>query len=267
MPHSTFRSGGGMKARPDAAREAQQPMAVRPTKAMVLAGGLGLRMRPLTLTTPKPLVQLAGKPLLDHVLDRLSAAGIEMVVVNVHYLPEQIEAHVNARSSPRVIISDERKKLLDTGGGVLKALDKLGPDPFLICNADSFSMSAASNALSRLAAAFDPDNMDCLMLMATTANTIGYDGYGDMFMASDGLLKRRREREVAPFVVTGTSIVHPRMFREAPKGPFSLNRLWDRAIEEGRLHGLRQDGVWLHIGSPGALREAEQMLSSSELYF
>jgi len=242
-------------------------MAVRPKRAMVLAGGLGLRMRPLTLDKPKPLVLLAGKPLLDHVLDRLAAAGIETAVVNVHYLPEQIERHVKGRKSPKVLISDERDALLDTGGGVLKALEKLGPDPFFICNADSFSIPASTTSLARMAAAFNAKSMDCLMLLATAATAVGYDGQGDFFLTPDGLLRRRREREVAPFAFTGTSIAHPRLFRDAPKGPFSLNRLWDRAMDDGRLHGLRQDGLWMHVGSPAALQEAEQMLASGELYF
>jgi len=242
-------------------------MAVRPKRAMVLAGGLGLRMRPLTLDTPKPLVRLAGKPMLDHVLDRLSAAGVETVVVNVHYLADQIEQHVKSRKKPKVIISDERALLLDTGGGVAKALDKLGADPFFICNADSISIPASTTSLTRMAAAFDPERMDSLMLLATAANAVGYDGLGDFFMTPDGLLKRRREREVAPFAYTGTSLAHPRLFRDPPKGPFSLNSLWDRAIEAERLYGLRQDGQWMHIGTPEALEEAEQMLTSGEFYF
>ena len=242
-------------------------MAVRPKRAMVLSGGLGLRMRPLTLTKPKPLVLLAGKPLLDHVLDRLGAAGIETAVVNVHYLPDQIEQHVKDRTAPKVVISDERGGLLDTGGGILKALDKLGPDPFFICNADSFSVPASASSFARLADSFDFECMDSLMLLATAANAIGYEGHGDFFMSPEGVLKRRREREIAPFAFTGTSIAHPRLFRDAPQGPFSLNQLWDRAIAEGRLHGLRQDGQWMHVGSPSALQYAEQMLASGELYF
>ena len=242
-------------------------MAVRPNRAMVLAGGLGLRMRPLTLERPKPLVPLAGKPMLDHVLDRLGAAGIETVVVNVHYLAAQIEQHVKARKSPNVLISDERAKLLDTGGGVLKALDRLGPDPFFICNADSVSLPASTASLLRMAAVFDPQHMDSLMLLATAANSVGYDGYGDFFMTPDGLLRRRREREISPFAFTGTSLAQPRLFRDAPSGPFSLNRLWDRAMAEQRLHGLRQDGLWMHVGTPESLKEAEQMIETGELYF
>lgn len=242
-------------------------MALKPKRAMLLAGGLGLRMRPLTLDRPKPLVTLGGKPLLDHVLDRLELAGIELAVVNVHYLADQIERHIVQRKAPKVMISDERAQLLDTGGGVLKALPLLGSDPFYVCNSDSISSPGNGANLARMAAAFDPARMDCLMLLATAATSIGYDGLGDFLMAPDGLLHRRKERELAPFAFTGTSLSHPRLFRDAPKGPFSLNKLWDRAMEEGRLFGVRQDGLWMHISSPGALEAAELAITSGETYF
>ncbi len=246
---------------------ALKPTALKPTKAMVLAGGLGLRMRPLTLDRPKPMVTLAGKPLLDHVLDRLEMAGIETAVVNVHYLADQIERHVKTRKSPKVVISDERVQLLDTGGGVLKALPLLGSGPFFVCNSDSISIPGTGANLARMAVAFDPDRMDGLLLLTTATNSIGYDGLGDFVMGPDGMLGRRKERELAPFVFTGTSLSHPRLFRDAPKGPFSLNKLWDRAMEAGRLFGIRQDGLWMHIGSPTALAEAEQAIISGETYF
>lgn len=233
----------------------------------MLAAGLGRRMLPLTETKPKPLVALAGKPLIDHVLDRLAEAGIEEAVVNVHYMAEQVERHLQERKAPRVLVSDERKQLLDTGGGVLKALSKLGDEPFLICNSDSISSGGVSDSLARLFSMWDGDRMDSLMLLATAANSLGYDGAGDFVMSADGLLRRRGEREVAPFVFTGFSIAHPRMFKDCPTGPFSLNVLWDRAIESGRLHGLRQDGVWMHIGSPQALAAAERFWEIGELYF
>jgi N-acetyl-alpha-D-muramate 1-phosphate uridylyltransferase len=242
-------------------------MTVRPKRAMLLAAGLGLRMRPLTLTTPKPLVPLAGRPLLDYVLDRLAAVGVETVVVNVHYLPKQIIEHVKSRKSPRVIISDESAELLDTGGGVAKALAELGHEPFYIVNSDSISIPGGGANLARMAAAFDPARMDSLMLLATAATSLGYDGNGDFHMGPDGLLKRRREREITPFAFTGTSIAHPRMFKNAPKGKFSLNRLWDTSIEAGRLYGIRQDGLWMHIGSPDALSQAERLLAQGEAYF
>ncbi len=242
-------------------------MTVRPKRAMLLAAGLGLRMRPLTATTPKPLVRLAGKPLLDYVLDRLAAAGVEMVVINVHYLPKQIIEHVKARQAPKIVISDESAELLETGGGVAKALAQLGAEPFYIVNADSISLPGGGANLARMAAMFDAARMDSLMLLATAATSLGYHGNGDFHMGPDGILKRRREREVTPFAFTGTSLAHPRMFEGAPKGKFSLNKLWDRAIEAGRLFGVRQDGLWMHIGSPEALAEAEQLLAGGESYF
>jgi len=242
-------------------------MTVRPKRAMLLAAGLGLRMRPLTATRPKPLVRLAGRPLLDYVLDRLHAAGVESVVINVHYLPKQIIEHVKTRRAPRIIISDESAELLDTGGGVVKELAQLGREPFYIVNADSISLPGGGANLARMAAAFDPMRMDSLMLLATATTSLGYDGQGDFHMAPDGLLKRRREREVTPFAFTGTSLAHPRLFEGAPEGKFSLNILWDRAIDANRLYGIRQDGLWMHIGSPDALVEAEHVLSSGEAYF
>jgi N-acetyl-alpha-D-muramate 1-phosphate uridylyltransferase len=242
-------------------------MTVRPKRAMLLAAGLGLRMRPLTETTPKPLVKLAGRPLLDYVLDRLVAAGVDTVVINVHYLPKLIVEHVKTRKTPNIIISDESGELLDTGGGVTKALHLLGDEPFYIVNADSISIPGGGANLARMAAAFDPARMDSLMLLATAATSLGYDGHGDFHMGPDGLLKRRREREVTPFAFTGTSLAHPRLFAGAPKGKFSLNKLWDHAIEAGRLYGIRQDGLWMHIGSPEALTQAERLLSHGESYF
>ena len=239
----------------------------RPKRAMVLAAGLGLRMRPLTEDLPKPLVKMAGKPLIDHALDRLAEAGIEEAVVNVHYLAEQLERHLRKRKSPRIIISDERKKLLDTGGGVAKALPQFGDEPFLICNSDSISSGGASDSLTRLAAMWDGERMDSLMLLASSAHSLGYDGSGDFAMSPDGHLRRRAEREVTPFVFTGFSIAHPRMFQDCPQGAFSLNLLWDRTIAAGRLYGLRQDGVWMHIGSPAALTAAERYWEIGELYF
>jgi N-acetyl-alpha-D-muramate 1-phosphate uridylyltransferase len=234
---------------------------------MLLAAGLGLRMRPLTLTTPKPLVKLAGRALLDYVLDRLLAAGVETVVINVHYLPQQIIDHVASRKAPKIVISDESGELLDTGGGVSRVLAQLGSDPFYIVNADSISIPGGGANLARMAAAFDPARMDCLMLLATAATSLGYDGNGDFHMGPDGHLKRRREREITPFAFTGTSLAHPRMFEGSPSGKFSLNTLWDRTIESGRLFGIRQDGLWMHIGSPEALAQAERLLATGESYF
>ena len=230
------------------------------TTAMVLAAGLGTRMRPLTDVVPKPLVRLKDKPLIDHVLDRLASGGITRAVVNVHYLPEQIEAHVAGRTAPRVTISDERGVLLDTGGGVAKALPLLGDAPFLIHNSDSVWVEGVGSNIQRLIAAFDPERMDSLLLLALGADSLGYDGHGDFLMAPDGALARRREGQQAPFVFTGVSIAHPRLFEDTPEAPFSLNVLWNRAMARGRLFGLRLEGTWMHIGTPQAVEDAERWI-------
>ena len=233
--------------------------------AMILGAGLGTRMRPLTGVVPKPLVHLNGKALIDHALDRLEAAGITRVVVNVHYLADQLEAHLKNRTSPRILISDERDELLDTGGGVVKALPLLGDKPFLIHNADTAWIEGISGSLSRLIAGWDGDRMDSLMLLALAATSVGYDGHGDFNMEASGVLTRRRERVEAPFVFAGVSIAHPRLFAGAPAGAFSLNKLWDGAIAARRLFGTRLDGIWMHIGTPGALAEAEQRLKLEQV--
>jgi len=235
-------------------------MTWRPKAAMVLAAGLGERMRPLTDAVPKPLIRLKGTALMDRVLDRLAEAGIERAVVNVHYLAGALENHLKGRTRPKIVISDERGVLLDTGGGVVRALPKLGKEPFLIHNSDSIWIDGVGSNLERLFRAWDGGTMDSLMLLATASNNIGYDGQGDFDMAADGKLTRRGERRIAPFVFTGVSIAHPRLFDGAPSGRFSLNTLWDRAIESGRLYGIRLDGLWMHVGTPEALQEAESHL-------
>lgn len=234
-----------------------------PRRAMVLAAGLGLRMRPITETMPKPLVEVSGKTLLDHVLDRLADAGVERAVVNVHYLADQIEQHLAKRKAPQTVISDERDTLLDTGGGVVKALPELGDAPFYHVNSDTIWIDGVRSNLARLAETFDPDEMDALLLLAPTAASIGYAGRGDFAMTPDGRLHRRPEREVVPFVYAGAALLSPAMFRDAPKGPFSLNKLFDQAIENGRLHGLRLEGVWMHIGTPDAIAVAEAAITAS----
>ncbi|HEX2843415.1 nucleotidyltransferase family protein [Hyphomicrobium sp.] len=234
------------------------------TTAMVLAAGLGTRMRPLTDAVPKPLVELKGKPLIDHVLDRLAAGGITRAVVNVHHRADQIEAHLAGRNHPAITISDERDALLDTGGGVVRALPLLGDKPFLIHNSDSVWIEGVGSNIARLAAAFDPERMDSLMLLALGATSLGYDGHGDFVMAPDGQLARRGERKEAPFVFAGASIAHPRMFEGVPEGRFSLNMLWDRAIANSRFYGLRLDGTWMHVGTPQAVDEAEQWIARAE---
>jgi MurNAc alpha-1-phosphate uridylyltransferase len=232
-------------------------------RAMLLAAGLGKRMRPLTMTLPKPLVQVAGKALVDHVLDRLVAAGIETVVVNVHYLADLMELHVGKRAAPRILISDERSGLLDSGGGVRKALPLLGDQPFLVCNSDSFWIEGPRPALDRLFESWDPARMDILMLIAATSTSVGFDGPGDYFVDPLGRLTRRREREVAPFAYAGVLIIKPEIFDQAPSGPFSLNRLFDAAEHGGRLYGRRLDGVWLHVGTPDAIADAEARIARS----
>jgi MurNAc alpha-1-phosphate uridylyltransferase len=230
---------------------------------MVLAAGLGTRMRPLTDRMPKPLVRVAGAPLLDHVLDRLADAGVETAVVNVHYFADQIEAHLEGRKRPRIVISDERAQLLDTGGGVVKALGTLGSAPFFHVNSDTIWIEGVRPNLVRLAESFDPARMDVLLLLAPTAGSIGYDGRGDFAMGPDGRLSRRPERGVVPFVYAGVAILSPGLFADAPQGPFSLNRLFDRAMEAGRLHGLRLDGTWMHVGTPQAIEAAEAAITAS----
>jgi MurNAc alpha-1-phosphate uridylyltransferase len=233
------------------------------TTAMVLAAGLGLRMRPLTENIPKPLVTVGGKTLIDHALDRLAEAGVETAVVNVHHLPDQIEAHLKSRHAPKVVISDERDALLDTGGAVVKALPLLGDAPFFHVNSDTLWVDGVKPNLPFLAQAFDPAAMDALLLMATTISSVGYSGRGDFAMAADGRLRRRGEREVVPFVYAGAAILAPAMFAEAPAGAFSLNHLFDRSIEAGRLYGLRLDGVWMHVGTPEAIKAAEAAIMRS----
>jgi MurNAc alpha-1-phosphate uridylyltransferase len=238
-------------------------MTFTPRSAMVLAAGLGVRMRPLTDTMPKPMVPVAGKPLLDHVLDRLAAAGVEHAVVNVHYRGEQIIAHLAGRPRPRVTISDERGILLGTGGGVVKALPDLGPEPFFHINSDTIWIDGVTPNLTRLADAFDPARMDALLLLASTTESIGYDGRGDFEMAPNGTLRARGEREIAPFVYAGAAILSPGLFEQTPSGEFPLTLLFKRAEENGRLFGLRLDGVWMHVGTPEAIKAAEDAIRRS----
>ncbi len=241
-------------------------MAVTLNTAMVLCAGLGTRMAsPATNGLPKPLVQLQGKALIDHVLDRIAASGIGRAVVNVHHKADQIERHLAARRAPRIQISDERSALLDTGGGVKKALPLLGSGAFLIHNADSVWVEGVGSSLARLAAAWDDGAMDCLLLLALSSTSHGYQGRGDFALESDGRIRRKRvEQEIVPFAFTGVSIAHPRLLDDTPEGAFSLNRVWSRAIAAGRAYGVRMDGVWMHVGTPAALSEAEQRLSGAQ---
>lgn len=239
-------------------------MRFAPTHAFVPAAGLGTRMRHLTADHPKPLIEVAGRTLLDRVLDRIDAAGVGDVVVNVHYKADQIETALAERAHPAITISDERDRLLDTGGGVAKALPLLGNAPFLIHNSDSIWIDTGTpTALPALFAAWNNDTMDCLMLLAETTSSIGYAGDGDFSMSADGRLTRRSEGTLAPFVFTGVSVTAPRMFDDAPGGAFSINRLWDRAIRGGRLFGMVLDGRWMHVGTPESVNEAGALLAAA----
>jgi len=234
-----------------------------PKTAMVLAAGFGTRMRPLTDRMPKPLVCVAGKTLLDHVLDRLAEAGVERAVVNVHHFAEQVMDHLESRTQPQIVISDERGLLLDTGGGVVKALPELGEAPFFHLNADTIWIDGVQPNLARLAEAFDAASMDALLLLAPTAGSVGYSGRGDFAFAADGRLRKRAEREVAPFVYAGAAILTPALFAGSPPGAFSLTRLFERAADAGRLHGLRLEGLWMHVGTPEAIAAAEAAIKAS----
>jgi MurNAc alpha-1-phosphate uridylyltransferase len=234
-----------------------------PRRAMILAAGLGTRMRPLTDNMPKPLVAVGGKALINHVLDRLASIGVETAVVNVHHFADQLEQHLRPRRKPKVIISDERGNLLGTGGGVLKALPLLGDEPFFHVNSDTIWIDGVKPNLERLAAAFDPETMDALLLLAPTATSVGYSGPGDFAMAPDGRLRPRPEREVVPFVYSGVAIFSPVLFSDPPAGAFPLTRVFMRAAEAGRLHGLRLEGVWMHVGTPEAVAAAEAAILAS----
>ncbi len=230
---------------------------------MVLAAGLGTRMQPLTDRMPKPLVAVAGKPLIDHVLGQLADAGVEHAVVNVHYKAEQIEQHLNGRKNPQITISDERGVLLGTGGGLVKALPHLGEQPFYLINSDTIWIDGVTPNLERLADGFDPATMDVLLLLAPTTGSIGYAGRGDFTMLPDGRLQRRGEREVAPFVYAGAAILTPALFKNPPPDAFALTELFARAAGKGRLHGLRLEGRWMHVGTPEAVGEAEAAIRAS----
>jgi N-acetyl-alpha-D-muramate 1-phosphate uridylyltransferase len=234
-----------------------------PNRAIVLAAGLGTRMRPYNGHIPKPLVEIGGKSLIDYSLDRLADAGVESVVVNVHHLADTLERHLAPRQRPQIVISDERGELLGTGGGIAKALPKLGDAPFFLVNSDTVWLDGVKPNFRRMADAFDPQFMDALLLLAPTANSIGYTGRGDFAMLPDGRLRRRRENEVVPFVYAGAAVLSPAMFADAPKGAFSLTLLFDRAVEHARLYGLRLEGVWMHVGTPEAVAAAEAALAAT----
>ena len=227
--------------------------------AMVMAAGMGKRMRPLTATQPKPLVRVAGKALIDHTLDRLAEAGVGKAVVNVHYLADALEAHLRERASPKVTISDERDALLETGGGMIRAQAQL-PDPFFCLNSDNIWLDGPRSAFHDLSERWDADEMDALLLVVPHSSAANFSGKGDFHLDARGRITRRRPGRIAPFIYTGIQIVSHRLLRDAPDGKFSTNTLWNRALEEGRLYGLPFTGKWFEVGTPQAIAPTEDAL-------
>ena len=229
--------------------------------AMVMAAGLGKRMRPLTAAQPKPLVRVAGKALIDHSLDRMGEAGLARAVVNVHYLADALVAHLGKRKDlPKIAISDERDLLLETGGGMAKALPQL-PDPFFCLNSDNVWLDGPRNAFQELSNAWDPERMDALLLVVPHARAFNYKGEGDFHLDPLGRISRRRPGRIAPFIYTGIQLVSHRLMRDAPEGPFSTNVLWQRAIEEGRLYGCSHTGLWFEVGDAASIAPTEAWLN------
>lgn len=233
-----------------------------PTTAMVLAAGLGTRMRPLTDDRPKALVEVAGRPLIDHVLDRLADAGADRAVVNVHWFADRLEGHLAARSRPQVVISDERAELLETGGGLKKARPLLGDDPVWVANIDSV-WTDRGDALGDLARLWDPARMDAVLLLARREGAIGFEGAGDVFLGDDGRLTFRGEAPSAPYAYMGVHITKPQVVDDGPDGPFSLGPVWRELATKGRLFGCVLDGDWMHVGDPAARDEAEARLAQA----
>jgi MurNAc alpha-1-phosphate uridylyltransferase len=236
-----------------------------PKTAMVFAAGLGTRMRPITETLPKPLVEVHGRALIDYCLDRLAENGVERAIVNVHWLSDQIEAHLAKRRAPKIIISDERSTLLDQGGGIKRALPLIGGDPFLICNTDAFWIEGPRSNIARLARSFDPETMDILLLVAAGAGAVGVDWPGDFVMTHEGRLQPREPRHVAPFVYTGVGIVKPQLFTGETAEAFRLAPFFHAAAAKGRLYGVRLDGLWVHVGRPESIAEADRAIDRSTL--
>jgi len=231
------------------------------TRAMIMAAGLGTRMRPLTLDRPKPLVEVQGKALIDHAIDRLVQAGVTMIVVNVHYQAEKLKAHLAKRRDVEIRLSEENDVLLGTGGGIVKALPNFDGKPFFVHNSDSIWVEGIGHALERMQALWNPEEMDALLLLASMVTALGFEGTGDFNLDAEGRITRVSEQRMSPFAYPGVQIVHPKIFDDAPKGAFSMNLLWDRAIERARLFGVRLDGVWMHVGTAEAVKEAEAFLA------
>ena len=253
-----------MKTTKQALRLKAEIAAEVPKTAMVLAAGLGKRMRPLTASRPKPLIEVAGKPLLDHLLERLHAAGVEKIVVNVHYLADAVEAHLarNAHGLD-ICVSDERPLLLETGGGLVKAAPLIDTDPFLVVNSDNLWLDGPADTLKLLASHWAGHKMDALLLLVPHARAENHRGMGDFHMGRTGRLRRRERSHVAPFVYTGVQIISKRLLEGAPEGPFSTNLLWDRAIEQGRCFGAVHQGLWFDVGTPQSIKATELILEDA----
>jgi len=234
-----------------------------PRTAMIMAAGLGKRMRPLTASRPKPLIEVSGKALLDHVLEKLHAAGVRKIVVNVHYLADALEAHLTSRAHGlEVVISNERNLLMETGGGLVQAAPLIDCDPFLALNSDNLWVDGPADTLKLLASHWDDAKMDALLLLVPLARALNHNGMGDFHMTRSGRLRRRERSHVAPFVFTGIQILSKRILRDAPEGPFSTNFFWDRAIEEGRCFGAVHQGLWFDVGTPKSIQLTEAALQN-----
>jgi len=234
-----------------------------PHTAMIMAAGLGKRMRPLTATRPKPLIEVSGKALLDHALEKLRVVGIKKIVVNVHYLADALEAHLTSRDHGlEVVISDERDRLMETGGALVQAAPLIDCDPFLALNSDNLWIDGPADTLKLLASHWDDAKMDALLLLVPQARALNHKGMGDFHMGRTGRLRRRERSHVAPFVFTGIQIVSKRLLRDPPEGPFSTNLLWDRAIEEGRCFGAVHQGLWFDVGTPQSIQLTETALEN-----
>lgn len=250
------------KAQRSTAKTSPRPQTAMPEVAMIMGAGFGTRMRPLTNDRPKPMVEVQGRPMIDHAIAKLKDAGIKKLVVNLHYKGDMLRKHLN-KTLPKgmEIAFSEEPEILDTGGGVTKALPLLGDAPFFVVNGDMFWRDGTRSTLTELADRWDDQAMDGLLLMVPTVNVLGYFGLGDFTMTPDGKLVRRQETRVAPYLYGGIQLVHPRLFAKPPKGPFSTNLMWDRALEAARLYGLRHEGEWLHIDTPQSLDLANRLLS------
>jgi MurNAc alpha-1-phosphate uridylyltransferase len=249
----------------EAELSAAASMTAVPDTVMVFAAGLGKRMRPVTDTMPKPLVKIGGRAMLDHMLDRFAEVGVSRAIVNVHYLADQLEEHLARRKRPAIIISDERDKLLDQGGGIKKVLPLIGDAPFFICNTDAIWLEGARSNLASLRERWDPNVMDVLLLVAASATSVGVDWAGDFFMDGNGRLMRRGESDVAPFVYAGVGIMKPQLFAGVQEDVFRLAPFFFAAAERCRLFGHRLDGQWLHVGTPNAIEEAERAIRRSRM--